>query len=48
MGHLINATPETLLQAVRDIGQARLVPYEKGSPDGIVSEIDRLMDAAQA
>lgn len=43
MGHLISATPETLLAAVQSLGAARLVPYIKGSPEGIVASIDQLM-----
>ena len=46
MGHLISATPDTLLAAVQSVGAARLVPYEKGSPEGIVASIDSLMGFA--
>ena len=46
LGHLVSATPETLLQALQGLGSARLVPYEKGSPAGIVADIDRLMRGA--
>jgi hypothetical protein len=42
----VSATPETLLQALQGLGSTRLVPYDKGSPAGIVAEIDRLMSGA--
>lgn len=46
MGHLVSATPATLVDAVRQLKALKLVPYEKGSPSGIVAAIDKLMGFA--
>jgi hypothetical protein len=46
MGHLVSATPATLVDAVRQLKASKLVPYEKGSPRGIVAAIDELMGFA--
>ena len=46
MGHLISATPETLLHAIKALDTAKMVPYQKGNPSGIVAEVDRIMGVA--
>ena len=43
LGHLVSATPERLVQAVRALDVSRLKPYPKGSPQGIADAIHRLM-----
>lgn len=46
MNHLVSATPATLVEAVRQLKTTELVPYEKGSPQGIVATIDKIMGFA--
>ncbi|BDA41465.1 probable bifunctional UDP-N-acetylglucosamine transferase [Coccomyxa sp. Obi] len=48
MGHLISATPATLVDALRQLKVTKLVPYEKGRPQGIVAAIDKLMGFADS
>lgn len=40
MGHLYAATPQNLAQVVAGMDPARLAPYDKGDPAGIVQHID--------
>lgn len=44
LGHLVSATPETLVQAVQRLEPGRLTPYPKGSPKGIADAIHRLVN----
>ena len=43
MGHLYAATTDTLAQVVAGLDPARLVPYEKGDPAGIVLRLDEAL-----
>lgn len=43
MGHLVSAQPANLLEAIETLDTSRLIPYQKGSPKGIVVAIDQLM-----
>ncbi|GIL51385.1 hypothetical protein Vafri_7382 [Volvox africanus] len=43
MGHLVSAAPDDLLAAVQRFDASRLVPYTKGSAEGMVRAIDRQM-----
>jgi hypothetical protein len=42
-GHLRAASPDSLALVVAALDPARLVPYEKGDPGGIVQHIDAVM-----
>ncbi|GLC43935.1 hypothetical protein PLESTB_000211400 [Pleodorina starrii] len=46
MGHLVSAAPDELLTAVRSFDASRLVPYDKGSAQGMVRSIDRQLGFA--
>ncbi|GFR49184.1 hypothetical protein Agub_g11208 [Astrephomene gubernaculifera] len=41
MGHLVSATPDDLLEAVRQFDASRLLPYNKGDARAMVRIIDR-------
>ncbi|GLI61930.1 hypothetical protein VaNZ11_004456 [Volvox africanus] len=47
MGHLVSAAPDELLAAVQCFDASRLVPYTKGSAQGMVRAIDRQMGFAR-
>ncbi|GIL75478.1 hypothetical protein Vretimale_8113 [Volvox reticuliferus] len=46
MKHLVSAAPDDLLAAVQSFDASRLVPYTKGSAQGMVRAIDRQMGFA--
>lgn len=48
MGHLAAATPDTLAAVIARLDESTLVPYEPGSPSGIVRQIDALVGRAGA
>jgi beta-1,4-N-acetylglucosaminyltransferase len=43
MGHLVAASPESLLATLRTLRTDAMEPYSKGDPAGIAQAIDRLM-----
>ncbi|PNH10077.1 UDP-N-acetylglucosamine transferase subunit ALG13 [Tetrabaena socialis] len=48
LGHLVSATPDELLDAVRSFDAGRLLPYSRGDPAAVVGRINRLVGLAPA
>lgn len=48
LGHIVAATPDTLVSTLQSLNLSELKPYESGSADGIVNHITSMVQAKAA